>query len=101
MNDQRRVTGSAGAALAPKQASVSQMIENDLSAILDRERGMYTKLRDLEGYLFGDRDNDQSDSVDTPEPNSWNDKVKYKLDRISEIQQKQIESFDKISRFHL
>ena len=96
MND--RIAGSA--ALAPKQASVSQRMENDLSAILDRENGMYQKLRDLESFLFGPRDND-SGECDATEPISWEEKVRYKLDRISEIQQRQIESFDKISKFHI
>jgi len=79
--------------------SVADLMENDLDSIISKEHNMYSRLKDLETFLFGPCDGESS-GPEVTEPITWEERMKFKLGRVSEIQQKQMDTFDKISRFH-
>lgn len=91
---------TAGTEVAPKPASLSDMIDSDLNMITDRACHIQNELGQLEEFLFGSSDTNMKDSPDTPAPQTWENKIRYRLDKITSIQNRQLEILNSISKFH-
>jgi len=105
VTDQRRFENSIGPAgtsmaqIAPKNASLCEIIEIQLDSIIERSQRVSGDLTELENFIFGPRDcNDTCD--ESPVPQTWQQRIKYKLNRIEGIQHTQLETLESISKFH-
>lgn len=91
---------SAVTEVAPKPASLSEMIDSDLNMITDKACHIQNELGQLEDFLFGTCVTNEKDPSDTTAPQTWEQKIRYMLDRLVCIQDRQLEILKSISRFH-